>query len=291
MIGVFSSDIYFENIYRSLEDKGIKVDFLVTEGEKPGGRGLALRQNPAYQFAKKIGLEVLTPSKMDNEFSVRLKDLILDNKTKVGFVYSYGKIISEEIINLFELGIINAHFSLLPRYRGSSPLQAALLNLDQKTGVTFFLIDKGLDTGRIIKKEEIDIKTEDNFDTLKKTALQKVTRILPQTIKDYISGSIIPQEQEKEGVSCFGKIKKEDGLISKNDDLKSTLGKIRAFSSWPKAYLMIDGKRIIIHSAKAINGQLEIERIQVEGKNPIAFSQFKNGYSVLLTRFPPYVKI
>ena len=291
MIAVFSSDQYFEIIFESLNNHRIKVDFLVTESEKPSGRGRVMTKNAAHKTAQSVGLTVETFDKLDDKSLAKLKKLIDDNKTKLGFVFSYGKIIPEEFINLFELGIINVHFSILPKYRGAAPLQGALLNADKKTGLTFFLIDKDLDTGKLLQQIEFDIYDDDDFESIKDRAPTITAENLPALITGYINGDIKPYEQNSGGVSYVGEIKKSDGLITSEDSAQTALNKIRAFSVWPKAYFILEGKRVIVHKATIDNERLEITLIQVEGKGPVSFDDFKRGYPRLLTLLPDFVNI
>lgn len=291
MIAVFSSDRYFERIYQSLKNKGMEVDFLITESEKPSGRGQIMTKNAAHQFAQSIGLTIETYEKLDQASYLRLGKLVKKEQTRLGFVFSYGKIIPEKFIKLFKLGIINVHFSILPHYRGAAPLQGALLNGDQQSGLTFFLINRGLDTGEILQQIEYGIRDDDDFDSLKDRALQITTQNLPALLTGYINGRIKPYPQKTQGISYASEIKKDDGLITPQDTAKTAFNKIRAFCSWPKAYFIVEGKRVIVHKAEFRADKLEIKLIQMEGKKPVSFNEFKQGYSRLLTLLPDFVNI
>jgi len=291
MIAIFSSDEYFEPIAKKLSQHDLAVDLLVTESPKRAGRGMHQTQNPAHNFATKIGLKVLTPDKLDSLFRDALLKIIKQNGVKLGLVFAYGKIIPQEIIGLFEWKIINIHPSVLPKYRGPSPIQTAILNSDKQTGYSIMLIDSGCDTGPILATKQIKILPQDNYTSLKKKILDQSINDLPQIIEKYLNGSLKPHVQEKNNFKITKKINKTDGKINFNDSPQQAISKIRAFNEYPKAYFELEDDKTIIHSAHLEKNLLVIDKIQVPGKKTVSFREFKNGYSDLLTKFPPYVKI
>lgn len=291
MIVLFSSDQDTPNLIKTLDKGGFKVDLLVSETAKSSGRGLKITENLATSFAKQNHIELLSPEKLDDEFILKLKDIIDQKNITLGLVFSYGKIIPESVIGLFKDGIVNIHPSLLPKYRGSTPLQSALLNGDRETGYSIMLIDRGCDSGDILYQEKTTILEDDNYQSLKDKVLQKAFNILPKILGDYLKGKITPKKQDGSKASYTKKITKQDGLIFKKDDAQSAFAKIRAYSNWPKAYLVLDSRRVILHEAKFKDNRLQITKIQVEGKRTISFDDFKRGYPQLLTLLPDFVII
>lgn len=285
---IFSSSDYFEQIYESLTKAGFKIDYLVTECPKPAGRGLKICPNPAHCFAQSVNLPVITD----------LIDLSHQRPTTgdkrpydLGLIHAYGQIIPQNIIDKFEHGILNIHPSLLPKYRGASPIITPILNGDKKTGYSIILTDANCDTGAIVAQKEVNISENDTHDTLREKIMTLAISDLPEIIKDYLSVKIKLRQQSEKLATMTSKIKKSDGLISESDNAKIAYNKIRAFSPWPKAYFIIDGKRIIIHAAKLEDNKISLLTVQLEGRNKINFSDFKRGYSGLLTKFPKFVRI
>jgi len=335
---VFSSSKYFEQIYKALTKADFKIDSLVSECPKPAGRGLKICPNPAQIFAEKINLPVITDLKYLPNYKLQTTNY---KPFDLGLIFAYGQIIPDKIIEKFKYGILNIHPSLLPKYRGPTPLQTALLNGDQKTGFSIIKICGKCDAGDIIFQEEVEITLEDDCGNLMEKVMKNAIAALPKVCQKYISGESQPVEprrqesaappvlrraepseahppsprlrgdypvrihpqtgvwgvlrrrvkQNESEATYTKKLNKSDGLISRNDNAQTTLNKIRAFSIWPKAYLMIDGKKIIFYSGKIENGKLAIGEIQMAGKNRMSFSQFKNGYGELLTKMPDFVKV
>ena len=285
----FSSDPDFERFYEGFTKNGLKVDLLVTESPKKQGRHQEISPNVAHAFAIKEGIEVRYYDKLDKIAQQELGKMIPEDK--LGFIFAYGKMIPENIINLFPNGILNIHFSLLPEYPGASPIQQALIDDISETGYTVFEITSALDQGKLLIQKKARILPDDNFDSLRSKIISKAIEELPDVIKKYLNWEIKLTELPKLKAVFTHRISKQDGLITDQDNARSAYNKIRAFSRWPKTYLIIDGKRFIIHSAKLVSGRLEIEKIQPEGKNPMDFDQFKNGYQALLTKIPQFVKL
>jgi len=291
MIIVFSSDEKFSQIYETLGKGELKVGLLVSEPPKPKGRGLKTSQNPAHLFASNHLLPTLTPEKFDQAFENHLKKFIQENKIKLGLIFSFSKFIPQNIIRLFPSGILNLHPSLLPKYRGPTPIKTAILNQDKETGYSIIKINDKRDGGPIVALEKVGIEPNDNYEVLKQKIIDRALKELPQTLKKYLSGEISPRPQNEKEVSYTKIFQKSDGRINPASDARSALAKILAFSSWPKAYFEISGKKIIIHRAHLEAKFLVIDEIQMENRRKMSFSDFKNGYANLLTKFPDFVKL
>ena len=286
-IVAFSSDRDFEKFYDELTANDFEIVGLVTEKPKKQGRDLTIRPNDAHLFAQKKDILVLTPDRLDAHFVEDVKML----GAQIGFVFAYGKIIPQSVIDSFKHGIINVHPSLLPKYRGASPLQQALLDNQPSTGFSIMSINDMMDAGDIIFQQEIKISHDDNFDSLRDKIMNESSRTLPKIILQFVQGKIKSFRQDERLATFTKKISKADGAIDNDDSADSAYNKIRAFSRWPKTYLLVNEKRLIIHDGKLVNDKLEITKIQPEGKKIMNFDEFKNGYHSLLTKFPSFVKI
>lgn len=290
---VFSSDKFFVEIFKKLADHNIAIKLLVTESPKPKGRGLAVSNNPAHSFAAQNGVETFSPQKLDDDFISRLSTKIIKLKNDsnvIGLVFAYGKIIPQEIIDLFDDKIINIHPSLLPKYRGPSPIQQAILNGDTETGYSVIKISKKMDAGDILGQKSVMIDENDNFETLRAKLLDEVLDDLPRIIHEFASGNAKYTKQDQKCATYSKKIGKPDGEIKSSDNYLTAYRKIAAFHLWPKAYLIILDKRYIVHDAFIENNELIIRNIQPENKKVLNAKEFANGYKNLLTYFPKYVK-
>lgn len=290
---VFCSDKFFVEIFKHLGAQNITVSLLVTESPKPKGRGLIMSNNPAHDFASQNNIETFSPQKLDNDFILKLSakiNKLRDNCNVIGLVFAYGKIIPQQIIDLFDDKIINIHPSLLPKYRGPSPIQQAILNGDKVTGYSIIKISKKMDAGGIIDQKQVNIEHDDNYSTLRKKLLDMALENLPNVIEKFVAGDLAPIEQSEQDATYCKIIKKNDAQIIATDDCLAAYKKISAYCIWPKAYFVVSDKRFIVHDATMKNNELIIKKIQPENKKVLDAKQFANGYKNLLTYFPKYVK-
>ncbi|HTV75685.1 MAG TPA: methionyl-tRNA formyltransferase, partial [Candidatus Baltobacteraceae bacterium] len=212
------------------------VAAVVTQPDKPKGRDLKLQFSPVKTLAEKLHFPVLQPAKArDEKFISELRGL----KPDLIVVAAYGQILPQTILDLPKLGCLNVHTSLLPKYRGASPIQSAILNGETETGVTIMKMDAGLDTGEIISQARTPILADDNSQTLHDRLAQLGAELLVETIPDYVAGKILPKPQPAEGVTYASKIKKEDGKIDWNEPAKKILNRLRAFTPWPGAFTFL----------------------------------------------------
>ena len=209
---------------------------VVTQPDKPRGRDLKLQFSPVKILAGKLKLPVLQPARArDEKFISELREL----KPNLIVVVAYGQILPQTILDLPKFGCVNVHTSLLPKYRGASPIQSAILNGETDTGVTIMKMDAGLDTGGIISQALTPILPEDNSQTLHDRLAQLGAELLVETIPDYIAGKIQPKPQPADGASHAAKIKKEDGKIDWNEPAEKILNRLRAFTPWPGAFTFL----------------------------------------------------
>ncbi len=279
---------------------GHEVALVVTQADKPKGRGHKLTPPPVKVCAMQHNIPVYQPEKMkDDETFQVLKEIGAD----VFVVVAFGKILPERILNLPTYGCINVHASLLPKYRGAAPMQHAIMNGESKTGVTTMQMDVGLDTGDMLIKKEIDIMDEDTTESIhdKLSLLGKET--LSETLKALQNGSLKPEKQQDE-LACYATmITKETAKIDFTRSADEIARLIRAMYSYPMAQTTYEGKLMKIISAKAVTGDfsgevgtilsvkdglltvkcgegaLSIDEIQMEGKKRMSVAEYVKGNS------------
>lgn len=285
----FSSDQDFKEFYQKFTQAGLKIDALITESPKKQGRAGKVLPNAAHQFANSVELKTLYFDRLDQQAQSQIQELT--GEDRLGFIFAYGKIIPKKIIDLFENGILNIHFSLLPEFPGASPIQQALLEDKKETGYSVFEITDKLDQGLILTQEKTSILPDDNFVTLRSRIITDASGKLAPIIKKYLKWQIKLSPMKKPTGHLTHRISKADGELTFKDSARSAYNKYRAYFRWPKVYFIIEGKRLIIHEARLNKNQLEIIKIQLEGKKVLDFNAFRNGYQTLLTKLPPFVKI
>lgn len=199
-------------------------------------------------------------------------------------VVAYGQIIPKRLLNIPKFGTINVHPSDLPKYRGPAPIQYALLNGDEKTAITIMKMDERMDHGPILDKKYINIDTNDNYFSLERKILQIGPIFLIKILKKYLDNNIKAKQQNHKKATFSKLIKKEDGLIDWSKSAKKIHNQIRAFTAWPKAYTILsNNKRLIFLKSKFKYGKLKPILVQLEGKKPIEWKNFLNGYKKLLS--------
>ncbi len=278
-------------VLEKLISTGYVPKAVICNPNEPIGRKHVLTLPPVKILAEKFNITVFQPEKLrgNSEFVDQLKKL----KPDLAVVAAYGKIIPKEILEISKLGFINVHGSLLPAYRGASPIQHAILNGDKETGVTIMKIDEEMDHGPIISNVKIQISNDDTYESLSQKLAISGAKLLIKIIPDYINGKIKPIEQDHSKATYAKIIKKEDGRI----DWSKSAGEIermtRAFYPWPSAYANIKNKIIkIIEADVSENGDshqsrlavqcgkgiLIIKKLQLEGGKILSAKEFLNGH-------------
>jgi methionyl-tRNA formyltransferase len=216
-----------------LDCSAFSIVAVVTQPDRPKGRDLKLFPSPVKELALRRGLTVLQPAKArDVEFIQTVSRLA----PGLIAVTAYGQILPPVLLDLPRFGCLNVHTSLLPHHRGAAPIQWAILNGDEETGVTIMKMDAGLDTGPMLSVERTPIRDDDNGETLQARLADIGARLLVKTIPDYIAGRIQPQLQPAEGVSYARKIAKGDGLIDWRNPARKIHNQVRALIPWPGAF-------------------------------------------------------
>src|SRR5437016_11817249 len=231
-----------------LVDAGFAVDLVVTQPDRPRGRGMATAFSPVKQRALELGLPIAQPERIKNndEFRGQLATLKPDAIIVVG----YGRIIPQWMIELPPLGNINLHASLLPKYRGAAPIQWAIASGETVTGVTTMRIDAGLDTGDILLQKEIPIAPNDTAETLAPHLATVGADLMVDTLRGLAAGTMQPKPQDHSKATLAPILKKEDGLIDFSRSAIETVNRWRGFQPWPGAYTKFRGKNLHIWAAR-----------------------------------------
>ena len=243
---------------------------VVTQSPKPTGRKQILNYSPVDKWAHEHKIPIYYKS----------NDIIKENlDADLGVCASFGEIIPELVINYFKFGILNIHPSLLPKYRGVSPVPEALKNGDTKTGITIIKMDEKMDHGPIVVQSKEEVFPDDTGESLRTRLFQKSVDILIETIEPYLKGKIKLKEQNHNEAIFTKILTKQDGFLELTGcDPVSTERFIRAMQPWPGAWTLIDGKRLKILQEHLENEKLVLDEVQLEGKNPVTYQQFKEGY-------------
>jgi methionyl-tRNA formyltransferase len=216
-----------------LESPEFNVVAVVTQPDRPKGRDLKLQPSPVKVVAVEKNLPVLQPERArELQFIEQLKQLQSDYVV----VAAYGQILPRAILDLPKFGCVNVHTSLLPKYRGASPIQAALLNGDPETGVTIMQMEEGLDTGPILSQRATVIAAEDDAQTLHDKLATVGAKLLIPTLLDFAAGKIQPEPQDHTKATHVAKIRKENGQLDWNQPARVLHNLIRAFTPWPGAF-------------------------------------------------------
>lgn len=268
----FGTPIVASRTLQILKEKEYIPKLIITSPDKPSGRGLEMHETPVAIWAKENDVECLKPEKLTAEFIESLE------KTDLNIVVAYGKIIPEILINKPELGTINIHYSLLPKYRGASPLEACLLNGDEETGVSIQQMEYKLDSGPILREEKIEIGINDTKKELRDTLIDLGANVLSDILPKIQNKEITPKKQDENMATFCKKINKEDGEIDINGDARENWNKYRAYQDWPGTFFFVyrnDKKiRVKIKHASYLNNIFIINRVVPEGKKEIDYKDF-----------------
>lgn len=256
----------------SLKNSGYKILAVVTNPDRKVGRKQIITPSPVKLWGQENNIEVLQPEKLDDEFKSRLQEINPD----VSIVVAFGKIIPQDIINIPEKGTLNVHYSLLPKWRGASPVEAAILAGDEFTGVSIQKMVFKLDAGPLVSEEVFELQGSETAPDLKNTLSEIGAKLLAEILEEYIDGTINLQEQDEKGVTTCSIITKEEGEIHLSDNDQEKWNKYRAYFGWPGIfYFDQSGKRIKITEATFEDGKFEIKKIIPEGGKEITWEQYK----------------
>lgn len=224
---------------------------VITQPDRPKGRGHNLQASPVKQKALEYNLPVLQPEKIKTEeFTAELEKLQPD----LIVVVAFGQILSQRILDIPPLGCVNVHASLLPRYRGAAPIHWSIINGEKETGVTTMLMDAGLDTGDMLLKDKVTITEEMTTEELHDQLMAMGGKLLAETIDGLANGTITPEKQDDSISNYAGMLNKETGHIDWGKSAVEIHNLIRGLNSWPVAWSMKDGKNYKFWRTKVENG-------------------------------------
>jgi methionyl-tRNA formyltransferase len=282
----------------ALVNAGFPILLVVTQPDKPRGRGLALTPSPVKQVALSLDLPVTQPESIKNNEEFRTQLTVL--KPDAIIVVGYGRIVPQWMIDLPRLGNINLHASLLPKYRGAAPIQWAIARGETMTGVTTMRIDAGLDTGDILLQREIPISPTDTAETLATSLAAPGADLIVETLRGLQSNTIRRRPQDHAKATLAPILKKEDGRIDFRHSAQEVGNRLRGFQPWPGAFTAFRGKNLHVWDAATSQrslpaGELLVENnglfvgcgggtaltlleLQPEGKKHMAVRDFIHGY-------------
>lgn len=276
-----------------LDDPFIQITEIVTQPDRPVGRKHLLLPSKVKEIALKHGIPLEQPGSLRNfRPSHGSYDIFI--------VAQYGLLIPKTVLELPRFGTINVHTSLLPKYRGASPIQTAIKKGEANTGVTIMIMDEGLDTGPILSQKQIEIGADDTYFEVESALADISVPLLIETLRKYTEGSIVATAQDAARATTCSKISKEDGEINWNNSCDQIYNQYRAYAYWPGVWTVMQGKRlkliriapgnITVEAGKItfIDGTLYIGtrdkaihviELQPEGKNKMDARAFMNGYA------------
>jgi methionyl-tRNA formyltransferase len=281
-----------------LIEVGFNVRLVLTQPDRPKGRGLGLVASPVKQTAERLGMSIYQPEKIKQNEELRAK--LYEIAPAAIIVVGYGRIIPKWMLELPKHGNINLHASLLPKYRGAAPIQWAIANGESVTGVTTMRIDEGLDTGDILLQKELAILDEDTAETVAPRLAAIGADLMIETLQSLAESTISPVPQKNDEATLAPILKKEDGRIDFSRDAQEIYNRLRGFQPWPGAFTIFRGKALNITGAKPSaekvpqaqllvkdekifagcgnSTALELLEVQPEGKKRISARDFVHGY-------------
>ncbi|MCK9615465.1 MAG: methionyl-tRNA formyltransferase [Candidatus Omnitrophica bacterium] len=297
----FGSSKFSLIILENLCLSGFIPKLVVSQPDRPKGRGLKPQPTEISLFAKKTNIPIITPQSLKTS---EIKEALSGKSPDLFIIVDYGKILPSSLLSIPRIAALGVHPSLLPLYRGPAPINWALLKGDKETGVTIFKVAEGLDTGDIILQKKIAISDNDNAYTLHEKLSPEGAKLLIESLNMLKKGNWTPTAQNEAFSSFAPKLQKEDGRIKWQDNAADIRNKIRAMSGWPSAYTFYKGKIIKIIEADIIlvtteagpstietvkkdgiyvstgNGILKIKRLKPEGKGEMDAYSFVLGHGV-----------
>ena len=291
-------------VLEALLDGCHEVVGVATQPDRPSGRGLARGAPPVKQVAEDLGLPVIQPSSWRGEEAV---GRVAAMAPEALVVAAYGRILPPALLWVPPLGTLNIHPSLLPRYRGPSPVAAAVLAGEQTTGVSVMLIDEGMDTGPVLAQMEEPIQPEDTAETLTERLFRRGASLLAETLGPWARGEIRPKPQDDAQATYTRPLRKEDGEVDFREPAERLWRQVRAYTPWPGTHTTWEGRRLKLvevvplpassvtaqpgevvslppSGATAVgvgtgDGVLGLLRVQIEGRKPVTARDFLAGHA------------
>ena len=237
---------------------------VITQPDRASGRGRELKAPPVKTLALELNIPIMQPEKLRapeamEQLRAWAPDLIV--------VAAFGQILKKDVLEMPCYGCINVHASLLPRWRGAAPINAAILAGDEETGVTIMQMDVGLDTGPMLSKRSIRLTPTDTAGSVFERLSQLGADLLIETLPAYLAGELVPQPQPEEGLTYAPMLKKEEGKLEFTHAADELERRIRAFNPWPGAFMDFDGAMLKVHRAHVEAGNVEVgQRLVVQNQ-------------------------
>jgi methionyl-tRNA formyltransferase len=268
---------------------------VVTQPDRASGRGRELKPPPVKLLAQALDIPLIQPEKLRQPEAM---DQLRSWNPDLIVVAAFGQILRKDVLDLPPYGCLNVHASLLPRWRGAAPINAAILHGDEETGITIMKMDVGLDTGPILTQRSIRLTGDDTAGSVFKTLSHLGADLLIETLPDYLSGKIQPVPQPDEGVTYAPMLRKEEGRLDFTRPAEELERRVRAFNPWPGAFMDFDGTLLKVHRARAetgdasvgqrliyrdqpavgaVGGLLILAQVQPAGKKPMSGKSFLAG--------------
>jgi methionyl-tRNA formyltransferase len=269
---------------------------IVTQPDRPAGRGKIITPSPVKLLAEKYGLPILQPNRLKDPGVV---EQLFTWNADVYIVAAFGQIFRKNILNIPKFGLINVHASLLPRWRGAAPIQAAIIAGDKVTGITVMKLDEGVDTGDFLTQQTVDIDPNETTGELSDRLSKIGADLLIKTLPDYFSGTIPLIHQNEQDATYAGLIHKEDAILNLNEPAELLCRKVRAYQPWPVSRLVVDGTSMLVYRAEAVmsstkpvgskyiyqnypavttsEGLFILKVIQIPGKKPVDGKSYLQG--------------
>ncbi|MFA6548275.1 MAG: methionyl-tRNA formyltransferase [Candidatus Magasanikbacteria bacterium] len=293
----FGTHHFSAHILETLIQSGVfDIKLVITQPDRPVGRKKEIQASPVKIIAQKYNIKIEQPE--------TLKNYHLSETADLNITCQYGLIIPKTILETAKRGSINVHTSLLPKYRGASPIQSVLIHGEKETGITVMLMDEKMDHGDILRQQKITIGHDDTYTELNNKMLAVAPKLLIATASDYIEGKITPQVQIHEEATFCKEFTREDGKIDWNKTGEQIYNLYRGLTPWPGIWTEYNGKRLKLLEVKPANEKIEqgkisaqsdrlfagggentaieITKIQLEGKNPMNAKEFINGFKNIL---------
>lgn len=254
-----------------LAEAGADIPLVVTQPDRPSGRGKKVNSPPVKLAAEKLGIPVYQPEKTKDPEVI---EHIRSYGAECAVVVAYGQILTQAFLDSFPLGAINVHASLLPRHRGAAPINRAILEGDAKTGVSIMLLDSGMDTGPVLSRLETPIQERESFGEVHDRLAELGPGLLLETLREWKRGAVAPQPQDEALATNAPPIRKAELRLAWDLPARRIVDTIRAFEPWPGAFGIFQGKRVKFFRATLMS-------LSAEGESGKIVGQTEEGLAIL----------